>query len=883
LPGTSTAFNLAQCRKNQFEFQAGLNMPGLTTLLKTHIFHLNRLVPILISVCAGLRVIAAQQQDFIIEPVPNWASSIDVKEYNNPLEKEANSGVFCLLLDVEINGGTQERFIHIANKFLTSGGVEENSRLSFNFDPSYQQLILHKIVIHRGNDVLDQLDLSKIRVIQQEKDLDRLIYNGAKTAFLFLEDVRVGDWVEYAYTIRGRNPIEDGHFFDSLQLRWAFPIQTENYRFLWPKASQPLWVQFCGDAPKNRKITDRSYEYYWHWENRSGQEMEEFVPPSTVQYTLVHFSDFKTWMDVANWASKSFDPTNVSEELYQKVMAWRNEKITDEQRVVKALQFVQDNIRYLGIENGVNSHQPTDPSVVFARGYGDCKDKALLFCTILRFFDVDAVPVLVSTSFRQGIKGFIPTPLPFDHVIVQVVLDGETNYVDTTRPSQRGLLDRRFIDFYGEGLPLDENSTGLIRIPATNAGLPKSIEDENFDVSTNGATELTVTSTFEGRDADFTRQELAAVSRDTLEKNLLAYHKKYYADIVATKAPEIHDDEELNRIQMVGHYFIPNIWKPAAQTNFITCEFASPGIMSRLFAPLKMERKWPLAVSYPENFTHRIQIETHEPWRIIPVEKKIQTKAFLFYSKTACTNNRVTIIGQLLTFNNEIAAVDIPEYLSDIDQIPHYLGFAVTKPVPGVGQDSSPNWSIWMGAVSYSVILLFVAAMIYRYKPKSPPEISLPFDPKLNGLGGWLILLGIGLIVGILVHVGILIKNGHVYSVQNWRAYTDPANATYNALTAPLLLFELFTQLTFLFFGILLVVLFFQKRRIFPVLLIIFLSFQFIAITLDQGLAQTLKVKGVITNTHATPIPPVGQALTPLIIWSLYLTRSKRVKLTFQN
>jgi hypothetical protein len=173
--------------------------------------------------------------------------------------------------------------------------------------------------------------------------------------------------------------------------------------------------------------------------------------------------------------------------------------------------------------------------------------------------------------------------------------------------------------------------------------------------------------------------------------------------------------------------------------------------------------------------------------------------------------------------------------------------------------------------------------MIYRYKPKSLPEISLPFDPKLKGLSGWLILLGFGLIVGVLVHIGFLIKNGHAYSVQNWRAYTDPANAAYDTLIAPLLLYELFVQLTLIFFGILLVVLFFQKRRVFPILVIIYLSFQFIAVTLDQGLAQTHKVKGVITNTHATPIPSVGQTFLPMIIWSLYLTRSKRVKLTFQN
>src|SRR6185503_4041090 len=153
-----------------------------------------------------------------------------------------------------------------------------------------------------------------------------------------------------------------------------------------------LRVQISGEAPQNRNLTDEFHEYAWHWENRTGQEFEEFVPSHTIQYTLVHFSDYKTWADVASWAEKSFRPETVSEELHQKIKRLRDDNATDEQRVLKALQFIQDEIRYLGIENGINSHQPTDPSVVFARGYGDCKDKALLFCTMLRFFDgVDAI------------------------------------------------------------------------------------------------------------------------------------------------------------------------------------------------------------------------------------------------------------------------------------------------------------------------------------------------------------------------------------------------------------------------------------------------------------------------------------------------------------
>jgi len=831
----------------------------------------------------GFGLLAATNQEVVIEPIPYWTTSIDVKDYNNPLAKQANAGVFLLLFNLEINAATGERFVHVAQKYTSSVGVEANSRLSFTFDPSYQQLVLHKIIIHRGDRILSQLEPDRIRVIQQEKDLDRLIYNGAKTAFLFLEDVRVGDWVEFAYTIRGRNPIETGHFFDVLQLRYPFPIQTENYRLLWPRTNQPLWVQICGEAPKSRNLTEKFYEYAWHWENRRGEEFEELVPLYMIQYTLVHFSDYKTWADVANWAEKSFRSETVSEELHQKIMRIRQDNATDEQRVVKALEFVQDEIRYLGIENGINSHQPTDPSVVFARGYGDCKDKALLFCTILRFLDkVDATPVLVSSRFRRNVQNFIATPLVFDHAIVRVILNGNTNYVDVTRSFQRGPLDRRFADYFGAGILLDENSPGLISIPAKDAGTPRTRIEENFDVSTSGATELVVTSSFEGRDADLMRQTLASASQDSMEKNLVTHYRKHYPGIVPTDRPRLHDDEDFNRLQIRRHYFIPNIWKPALRTNFITCEFASYGMFDRLYMPAKRDRKWPLAIPFPDNFIHTMRIETHEPWRIIPRDKVIRNKALLFHNRVTITNNHIEVTSQIMPLGSGVAVKDLPEYWAALDEIPRFLGLAITKPVGDAGRSDSPNWSIWIAGICYCAVLLTGAMVVYRYRPKSPPELCLPSNPNLQGLGGWLILLGIGLLVAPFVRIHFLAKSGVVYSTSSWRNITDPASG-YDSLLAPILLYELFFQLTLLVFSLLLVVLYFQKKRIFPTVLIAYLLFQFVAFTVDEVLVRTRSGKAVTSNVRPPAAPAMAQTLAPLIVWGLYVSRSKRVKMTFLN
>jgi uncharacterized protein DUF3857/uncharacterized protein DUF2569/transglutaminase superfamily protein len=831
--------------------------------------------------CPG-RAVAAERE-FSIEPIPAWTSSIAVDTNQNALEESASAGVFYLLVDTEINGGTKERFLHFAKKFLSPAGVEANSRLSFEFDPAYEKLILHKIVIHRGTQILDQLDPAKIRVIQEEKDLDRLIYNGARTAFLFLEDVRVGDWVEFAFTIRGRNPLQKNHYYDALQLRWPFPVQSENYRLLWPRTNQPLWLQMIGDAPQNHQLTGAFHEYAWHWENRPVQEMEDFVPPGTFAYTVVQFTDFDSWEDVAIWASDVFRAQAPSKELEEKMRAFQLQESTPEERVLKVLQFVQDSIRYLGIENGINSHTPTDPSVVLARGYGDCKDKALLFCTLVRSMGIEAAPVLVSTRLKGRVKSLKPTPWTFDHVIVRVVLPGKTNYVDVTRTFQRGPLDKHYVDPFGAGVLLSDLSTGMIDIPFQKGGLPTTIIEENFNIPTNAPTRLTIEKTFDGADADLVRQQLAMSGHDTLTKNALVYYRKYYPDITSDGPVQALDNPDLNRVRLIERFIIPAIWKPARQTNYITCEFVADGLLDRLFNPSKKERKQPLAVPFPQGYYHRIEIETPDLWRVIPDDKKIQTKAFVYVHRTSLTNNRVVIVNQLGTLTPGVDAVDVPAYVEALNQIPQNLTFAVTKPVRGAYTGGgSPNWVIWIAVISYSTVVLMASVLVYRWKFKNPPLVPYGYS-HLQGLGGWLIPVGFGRVVGILVRLGLLAKVAPVYSSERWQVITNSASASYDSMLPPVLLFELFNNITLLIFSILLFVVFFQKKRIFPALFVTYLTLQFVFYALDVFLNYYLHRNSVLNHTNSVSSAALAPLLMGVIIWGLYISRSRRVKLTFVN
>lgn len=107
---------------------------------------------------------------------------------------------------------------------------------SVNFDPGYQRLTFHTLNVIRGGKVLGRLGSTRIQVLQRETELEYLIYDGSMTASTMLDDVRIGDIVEYAYSIAGSNPVFRNHAAGTLSLAWSVPLERAYTRLLMPAA-----------------------------------------------------------------------------------------------------------------------------------------------------------------------------------------------------------------------------------------------------------------------------------------------------------------------------------------------------------------------------------------------------------------------------------------------------------------------------------------------------------------------------------------------------------------------------------------------------------------------------------------------------------------------
>jgi transglutaminase-like putative cysteine protease len=94
-------------------------------------------------------------------------------------------------------------------------------------------------------------------------------------------------------------------------------------------------------------------------------------------------SDLGNWSDVVRGVAPLFAvKERMSPELATVVSDIRGAGGTPAEQALRALQFVQDEIRYVSISIGRGAYQPASPGKVLSRRYGDCKDKSLLLATI---------------------------------------------------------------------------------------------------------------------------------------------------------------------------------------------------------------------------------------------------------------------------------------------------------------------------------------------------------------------------------------------------------------------------------------------------------------------------------------------------------------------
>ena len=110
-------------------------------------------------------------------------------------------------------------------------------------------------------------------------------------------------------------------------------------------------------------------------------------------------------------------------------------KTTDWQKAQAIYQWVQNNIKYVAFEDGLEGFVPRQAKDVCNKRYGDCKDMASLLTAMLKISGLQAYFTWIGTRSIPYTYTEVPLPLTDNHMISAVKINNEWIFLDATDPN----------------------------------------------------------------------------------------------------------------------------------------------------------------------------------------------------------------------------------------------------------------------------------------------------------------------------------------------------------------------------------------------------------------------------------------------------------------
>ncbi len=211
---------------------------------------------------------------------------------------------------------------------------------------------------------------------------------------------------------------------------------------------------------------------------------EDYLPRGELSGPAILFSAGTTWQKATDAYAQITDGVLRDAQVKPLVEKLTRGKSSQAGKEEAILTYLDNEIRYTGIEFSENSIIPHATADTLTRKFGDCKDKALLMVAMLRAAGIPSYMALLNTGRGLGILPDLPGIGWFDHAIVYVP-GNPGQWIDPT--DQYARLGQLPIGDQGKSaLIVRSGSQGLVRIPEDTGQVNLMLERREVHLAENG-------------------------------------------------------------------------------------------------------------------------------------------------------------------------------------------------------------------------------------------------------------------------------------------------------------------------------------------------------------------------------------------------------------
>lgn len=613
----------------------------------------------------ALLVSQTKAQNYSFEKLPKWVQIVEISEKPPISKNEVMAGFYSTLVDDQINLEENASYTHEVRNVVSYSGITNASQLSISLDTSYQKLKIHYLYIWRKGIKTDRTKDLSFEIMNNESKLQQGIYSGQILIYDILNDIRKDDLIDFAYTIVGKNPIFDNEKYLFIPLENINPIDLLSIRILYPKQMNYTYKCTGCDSLISNQEVDGFRQIEIRKEGVKAIKLEDNIPTWSIPFKYFELSSFKSWKDVNTWAQKVFalkaepDLDGVFEEIF-------TGKETKEEKINKIINYVQDEIRYMGIESGIGSIKPLSPEQVVKQRFGDCKDKSLLLVTLLKKIDIqEAYPALVNASLQHELGILGPSNEVFNHCIATFIYNDTSYWVDPTIPLQGGnFRDLNNHDF-GNALIIGVPSDSLQKMSPGKTEATADIIDEYTIHSFTEPATLKITSVRNGFEADNRRALVEYFTPGKLLEETIKDMKLQFPEVNKTSELEVSDDIDKNTLALHYNFEVAGFWQDGdngtneAAKNLWVFRYEPQMMYQYMNVSACEDRKFDFAMEYPMNLHYRVIFHFPKDMLIDDSYNSFDNEAFYYEEQVEqLSSNSFQIEYKYRTKSNTIKASD---------------------------------------------------------------------------------------------------------------------------------------------------------------------------------------------------------------------------------
>lgn len=375
------------------------------------------------------------------------------------------------LVDLQVTtvfpNGLASRFHQVVFQPLTDAAAAEAREYGFSFEAATETVQLRGARIYRKTGQIDEA----IESGEGATDNPAMaMYSSARAFYVHFPRLDPGDVVELLYRVEDvahRNAFAD-YFGEIVYMQSTEPVASAEYVLITPK-SRTFHFNKPNVPGLTRRVEEKGDSRIWHFkaDNVAPLEPEPSMPPLSEALGHVHVSTYRSWDDMGRWYWGLVKDQFTADDEVRRRAFEITRGLTDEKAKVRAVyNFVVQKTRYVALEFGIHGYKPYRCAQIFARGFGDCKDKATLIVTMLKELGIPATIVIVRTGLKGDFETEPASLAPFDHAIAYVpsldwYLDGTAEF---TGSSELPSMDRGAL-----AIQINEGKPKLVHLPEPKA------------------------------------------------------------------------------------------------------------------------------------------------------------------------------------------------------------------------------------------------------------------------------------------------------------------------------------------------------------------------------------------------------------------------------